>query len=325
MKVLVLGAGSFGAALAWNLARKEIPVDVWCRSEERAEQLRARAHNSLPGVTLPAGLEPVAPGDHFRGPYELAIAAVPTQYLRTVLKTETAIPTEQPWVSAAKGIEIGTGALPSEILRDCGVTQPIGILSGPSHAEEVVRGVPTAVVLGHPDASLGRAQQELLSSDSFRVYHSSDPRGVELGGALKNVIALAAGIAVGQGFGDNSLAALVTRGSVEMARLGAALGGEPRTFSGLSGVGDLIVTCFSEHSRNRSFGVRIGRGESPREILQGLGHVVEGVHTARAVFDMARNLQVEMPIAEAVYGIVHGGEPVDAGIRNLLQRSLKDE
>ncbi|MEM7166783.1 MAG: NAD(P)H-dependent glycerol-3-phosphate dehydrogenase [Planctomycetota bacterium] len=325
MRVLVLGAGSFGTSLACVLASNGIAVDLWCRSDERAADVARGRHSLLSDLTLPAEIAPVRTGA-LGSNYGFAISAVPTQHLAAVLDAQQSqLPTSIPWVSASKGIEIGTSRLPSGILRDAGIGD-VAVLSGPSHAEEVVRGVPTAVVLGHGgSAKEGQWLQENLSGESFRVYLNSDVVGVELGGALKNVIALGAGIAIGIGFGDNTVAALVTRGAVELARLGEALGGKSRTFSGLSGIGDLVVTCCSEHSRNRSLGVRIGAGEEPRQALSGLPHVVEGVYTSKAVVDLGQRVAVEMPIAEEVYKILHEGKPVDQGIRELLGRSLKEE
>lgn len=321
----VLGSGSFAVALTDVLVANGYRVRMWCRRPERATAL-SQGRLPLQSKSWGDHVAAIESTDDPDGPYELAISVLPTQYLRRALDRRTAvIPTGIPWVSASKGIEIGTLALPSEILSQAGLAADVAVLSGPSHAEEVVRGVPTAVVLAHPDRRMGQMLQQALSSDTFRVYLSDDPRGVELGGALKNVIAVAAGIAVGHGLGDNSLAALVTRGSVEMARLGEAWGGQARTFAGLSGIGDLIVTCFSQHSRNRAFGIRVGRGEDPEQVLAGSVGVVEGAHTAKAVFALANQLGVDMPIAEEVYRIVHERKPVALGIRDLLQRSLKDE
>lgn len=325
MKVLVLGAGSFGTSLACILASNQAEVELWCRSQSRWAEINEGRHSLLPSLQIPESIRPVT-SEQLSTDYDFAVSAVPTQHLAGVLtENSDRLSSAIPWVSASKGIEVGSARLPSQILRDIGVEQ-VAVLSGPSHAEEVVRGVPTAVVLAYAgDAELGKRLQESLSGESFRVYLNSDAIGVELGGALKNVIALAAGIAIGIGFGDNTVAALVTRGAVELARLGEALGGKSRTFSGLSGIGDLVVTCCSEHSRNRSLGVRIGAGEEPRQALSGLPHVVEGVHTSKAVVDLGQRLQVEMPIAEEVYQILHQGKPVDEGIRVLLGRSLKEE
>ncbi|MFQ5655559.1 MAG: NAD(P)H-dependent glycerol-3-phosphate dehydrogenase [Planctomycetota bacterium] len=326
MRCFILGSGSWGTALASILAAGGHEVTIWCRRSERAAEIDSGEHSLLPGCRLGEGIRPVTAVECRREEYDLAISALPTQRLREVLNEHgQRLPLAAPWVSASKGVELESFLLPSQVLQECGVTGGIGILSGPSHAEEVAAGVPTAVVLGHSDVEVGRWMQERISTESFRVYLNSDPVGVEWGGALKNVIALASGIAIGCGFGDNTLAALVTRGAVEMARLGVALGGRQGTFSGLSGIGDLIVTCFSEHSRNRSVGVRIGRGEDPRAVLDSMVQVAEGTYTSRAVVEMCRSLGVEMPIAEEVHLIVHRGKDVERGTRALLSRSLKEE
>lgn len=315
-------------ALAWQFAQRGADVTIWCRREERRAEIAAGRHSLLPGVRVPTNVQPVCgvAGLAEMRPPTVAISAVPVQKLREVLRLCSAsLPRSCPWVSASKGIEIGTLQRPSEILQDYELGTEVAVLSGPSHAEEVVRAVPTAVSLGHTNVEIGRRLQELLSGDTFRVYYNSDPVGVEWAGALKNVIALAAGIAVGCGFGDNSLAALITRGSVEIGRLGTALGGRRETFGGLAGIGDLIGTCFSSHSRNRSVGLRIGRGEAPATVLSSMVQVAEGVPTSKAVFELSQTHGLELPISEVVYRIVHLGQEVQEGIQNLLTRSLKSE
>lgn len=326
MKCFVLGSGSWGTALAGHLSGKGCDVVQWCRRPERAREIEQGRHSLLEGVTLTNPIRTKVAGDPTETGYALALSAIPTQHLRPVLEAHrTEFPLGVPWISASKGLELRRGRLPSQILTECGVVPEVAILSGPSHAEEVIRNVPTAVVLGCGDRELGASLQEALSSPTLRIYLNQDVLGVEWGGALKNVIAVAAGIAIGYGFGDNTLAALVTRGAVEMARLGVALGGRRETFSGLSGIGDLMVTCFSRHSRNRAFGIRIGQGEDPQEVLASSPHVVEGAHTSKAVVELCRSLDVEMPIAEEVHLIVHQGKDVGDGVRALLNRSLKEE
>ncbi|HIA27872.1 MAG TPA: NAD(P)-dependent glycerol-3-phosphate dehydrogenase [Planctomycetes bacterium] len=328
MSVLIAGSGSWGAALACVLRSREEPVTVLCRRRERAEQISSRRHSLLPELELASGIEVAVIGEDPIPAADLVISTVPTQDLRKyLLALDGILPTGIPWVSASKGLEMETHSLPSQIIKEAGIEGPIAILSGPSHAEEVVREVPTLVTLAHSDSSVSTALQERLSAPAFRIYRSTDAVGVEWGGALKNVIALACGIAIGQGFGDNTLSALVTRGSVEMSRLGVSLGGLRETFSGLSGVGDLIVTCFSEHSRNRAVGIRIGHGEKIEDILDGMDQVAEGVHTTLAVHEMRKEIaaEIEMPIAETVYQIVHEGVDVEGGTRMLLRRSLRAE
>ncbi len=322
----MLGSGSYAAALASVLERKGHQVALWCRREERALEIAAGRHSSLPELKLSPRVFPVRAGEPLSQDFDLAISVVPTQKLRGILEEHgRELPRQIPWVSASKGVELGTHKLPSQILVDHELSDAPAVLSGPSHAEEVAREVPTAVVLAHPQSGHGRQIQKWLSGEAFRVYLNNDPIGVEWGGALKNVIALASGIAIGWGFGDNTLAALITRGAVEMARLGIHLGGQGETFNGLSGIGDLIVTCFSEHSRNRHVGVRIGRGEDPQEVLAGMVQVVEGDHTSRAVWEISSSRGIEMPITEEVHLILHEEKNVQDGIQALLNRSLKEE
>ena len=325
MTALVVGSGTWGTALAVVLARAGRPVTLLCRRPEVADEIRAGRHPALPEATLPAGIETRIVGEALPE-VAWALSTVPTQKLRGFWgEFGSTLPKDVPWVSGSKGLEIGTQQLPSQILADCGVRAPIAILSGPSHAEEVVRNVPTAVSLGLSDPALASSLQEQIADSTFRVYTNSDPVGVEWGGVLKNVVAIASGIAIGRGFGDNTIAALVSRGAVEMARLGVDLGGHRDTFSGLSGVGDLIVTCFSAHSRNRAFGLRIGEGESATSILEGAQHVVEGAHTSRAVEELRKTRAIDMPIAEAVYQILHEGHDAAEVVEALLNRSLKEE
>lgn len=328
MSILVLGSGSWGCALACVLRSRQEPVTVLCRRRDRAEEITAGHHSLLPGLELASGIDVAVVGEDPIPEAELVVCTVPTQVLRSYMKRLAGlVPIDIPWISTSKGLEEQTHALPSRILAEEGVTGPIAVLSGPSHAEEVIRKVPTLVTLAHPLERVSTYLQERLSAPAFRIYRSSDIIGVEWGGALKNVIALASGIAIGQGFGDNTLSALVTRGSVEMSRFGVHVGGLRETFSGLSGVGDLIVTCFSEHSRNRAVGIRIGRGEMVRDILDGMDQVAEGVHTSSAVHELLEDceVEVEMPIAETVHQIVHEGVDVESGTQMLLQRSLRAE
>ncbi|MCA8960834.1 MAG: NAD(P)-dependent glycerol-3-phosphate dehydrogenase [Planctomycetes bacterium] len=324
-RVLIFGSGSFAVGLAHVLRRRGAEVWVLCRREERVREIIARRHGSLPGIDLAEGIRATLELSGDAPSFDFAISAVPTQRLRSSLELRSSeLPAGIPWISASKGIELRTGFRPSEIIAAFGLDAAPAVLSGPSHAEEVVRDVPTAVVLATEDSSRGPALQSALSTERFRVYWNRDPVGVEWAGALKNVIALAAGIAVGHGFGDNTLAALVTRGAVEMARFGVAMGGQRDTFFGLAGIGDLMVTCFSEHSRNRSVGVRMGRGETVASILEGMTQVAEGISTATAVAERARAIGIELPIADEVDRILSGMD-VEQGVQALLSRSLKPE
>jgi glycerol-3-phosphate dehydrogenase (NAD(P)+) len=228
-------------------------------------------------------------------------------------------------VSFTKGIEQGSGLRMSEILAAALPGAPIAVLSGPSHAEEVALGMPTAVVLGCPDAALAAQIQRTMNSQTFRIYTSADVAGIELGGALKNVFAIAAGVSDGLGFGDNSKAALVTRALVELVRLGTALGGREETFRGLSGCGDLMVTCFSRHSRNRSVGERLGRGETPEQIAASMQMVAEGVPTALSAHECARRLNIQTPVIDAVYGLLYEKKSPREVLLEMLSREPKPE
>jgi len=252
MKALIAGSGTWGTALAHVARRAGMDVTVHCRRAERAQELSSGRHSFLPGLDLGEGY-PVCVSDHDSIPeIDVVICAVPTQKIREYLHGPGKnLPRDVPWISASKGLEMGEGALPSRILQECGVSSEPGVLSGPSHAEEVLRDLPTAVVFAHPDEGFSVDIQKSLRTAEFRIYRSEDRVGVEWAGVLKNVVALGCGIAVGHGFGDNTIAAMVTRGSAEITRMGCRLGGQRETFSGLSGIGDLVVTCFSSHSRNR--------------------------------------------------------------------------
>jgi glycerol-3-phosphate dehydrogenase (NAD(P)+) len=253
------------------------------------------------------------------------ITAIPTAYLRNTLTRLRRVRTaDVPVVSLTKGIEIDTFRRPSEIIREILATENVAVLSGPSHAEEVARGLPTSVVVAAADARLAVWVQQRFASDRFRVYTNSDLIGVELAGALKNVIGIAAGVCDGLGYGDNAKAALLTRGLVEMARFGVAHGAEHATFYGLAGTGDLITTCFSPHGRNRRVGYRLGQGEPLAEVLRG-PQVAEGVFTSRSVHDRAVRSGIDTPIMAGVYQVLHEGKPPLVAVQDLMTRSPKQE
>jgi glycerol-3-phosphate dehydrogenase (NAD(P)+) len=305
-----------------------IDVRLWSREPDYALAMRRRRRNPryLPGVTLPAGLLVTSdPQEAFDRTW-LLVSAVPTQHIRSTW-TELAphLPREAAVVSVSKGIEIGTLAAPSRILREVLGRRPLAVLSGPSHAEEVARGLPTTVVVASRNRNLARKVQGAFSADRFRVYTRSDVTGVEFAGAAKNVVAIAAGIGDGIGIGDNGKAALITRGIVEIARLGVRLGGHGSTFHGLAGIGDLIVTCASRHGRNRAVGERIGRGESLEDVLASMKTVAEGVPTTRALVALARRRHVEMPIAEAVHRILFDGVAPARALDDLMRRTPRQE
>lgn len=326
MRVLIAGSGTWGTALAHVARQAGAEVTIHCRSRERADELARGQHGLLPGQSLGAGFDVSVAGHEPIGATDLVICAVPTQILRSYLEGPGGeLPRDAMWVSASKGLELETLKLPSEILTDCGVTEDPAVISGPSHAEEVLRDLPTAVVVAHPDQQRTRFIQEALGTAPFRIYRSSDRVGVEWAGALKNVVALGCGIAIGRGLGDNTVAALVTRGTAEISRLGTVLGGERETFSGLAGIGDLVVTCFSGHSRNRAVGFRLGSGEKVGSVLESMEQVAEGIPTCQAVHELCTSRSVDMPIAETVYRIIHDGLAVEEGVEILLKRPPEEE
>jgi glycerol-3-phosphate dehydrogenase (NAD(P)+) len=281
----------------------------------------------LPGVPVPASIELTTDLGEAAAGADLWVAAVPTVYLRGTLGpiAPALRGRDVPVLSLAKGLESETFQRPSEILRELLGVRRVAVLSGPSHAEEVSRGLPTSVVVASADLDLARWVQEHFSTDRFRVYINHDEVGVELGGALKNVIGIAAGISDGLGLGDNATAALVTRGLVEMARFGVALGAEHQTFFGLAGLGDLLTTCVSRHGRNRLVGQRLGQGETLAAILASMPMVAEGVYTASSLYVRAHNMGIEMPIATEVYRVLYEGKGPAQAVADLMRRELTTE
>jgi len=329
-QVAVAGMGSWGTALALHLRQQGCQVRCWEYDPGLVARYARGERESpfLPGLRLPADLEVSGSVEEIATGADLVVLASPSHTLRVLLRRlAPCLPAGAPLVNVAKGIEqrsllrlsqVAAAELPGrEGLYAC--------LSGPSHAEEVCRGIPTAVVAAGTDPALLAEVQGLFSSASFRVYTNSDLAGVELGGALKNVVALAAGMCDGLGFGDNTKAALMTRGLVEMARLGTALGGRPETFSGLAGIGDLIVTCASRHSRNRRVGEEIGRGRSLEQVLAGMNMVAEGVRTTEGAHELARRHDVAMPITAAVHAILFAGRDPREEVVRLMTRDLRAE
>jgi glycerol-3-phosphate dehydrogenase (NAD(P)+) len=323
MKIEVIGAGSFGIALARLLALAGHEVSLWARSDgQRAELLTTRRSAAyLPGVVLPERVEIVeVPGDAA----DMHVLAVPSHALRMVLE-EYPLAAGSIRLSVAKGIEVETLLRMSEVLAACAPGGPVVALSGPSHAEEVGRDLPASLVAASADSAAAEAVQEAFRGPSMRVYTSDDVVGVELGGALKNVIAIAAGACEGLGLGDNAKAALVTRGLAEIGRLGQALDADPLTFAGLSGMGDLIATCFSGHSRNRAVGEAIARGETLEQILGRTTMVAEGVRTTRSAVALAHRAGVEMPICESAHEVLFNGAPPAVALARLMMRDAKPE
>lgn len=331
MQVAVLGAGSFGTALAKLLAENGHAVRLWCQRAERAADIRARRENVLylPGIPLPAAIEPTADLEEATTGAEMAVVAVPSHVVRSV--TEMA----RPWVkdcpllvSAVKGVEEHSLLRMSQVLEEVfgkAHAGRIAVLSGPSFAKEVAAGKPTAVTAAAADPAAAKATQDAFQGSTFRVYTHDDVVGVELGGASKNVIAIAAGVSDGLGLGHSSRAALITRGVAEIARLVVRLGGDAQTVSGLSGVGDLVLTCTGDLSRNRTLGLRLGRGEPLEAILRSMHEVAEGVRNSVSVSELARRAGVEMPITEQVRLLLHEGKPPLQVLVDLLRREAKPE
>jgi glycerol-3-phosphate dehydrogenase (NAD(P)+) len=328
-RAVVIGDGGWGTTLALLLVRAGVHTTLWSAFPEQSAELAKRRENQrfLPGVPLPKELAFSADPFVAARAADLALSVVPTQYLREVAaRFEDALPGSVPIISATKGIEIETFRTPLAILREVLGERPMGVLSGPSHAEEVARGLPASVVCASRDLGLAQRVQEVLSGDAFRVYSGVDPLGVELGGALKNVIAIAAGISDGLGLGDNAKAALMTRGMVELARFGRAQGAETATFFGLAGFGDLITTCCSRHSRNRGVGEQIGKGKRLKEILANMAMVAEGVWTTRALFGPEADAAgVSLPIAEQVHAVLFEDKDPRAAVLDLMRRAPAGE
>lgn len=329
--IAVVGAGAWGTALAFVLASKGFPVTLWAREEEVVAAVNTEHENTvfLPGAKLPENLTATSDLQAAVSGKDLIVSVVPSQFLRSVvremkdhLQPGTAI------VSASKGIEKDTLALMSDVFLEELPREMHGSLcyiSGPSFAKEVAQKMPTNVTLACENGRIARQVQAVFHQPWFRVYTSYDVVGVELGGALKNVIALAAGALEGMGMGYNTQCAMITRGLAEISRLGVRMGANPLTFAGLSGMGDLVLTCMGSLSRNRTVGERIGKGEKVEDILGGMKQVAEGVETARSTWQLAQRESVEMPIAEQVYRVLHEGKDVKIALQDLLARDLKSE
>lgn len=327
-KVTILGDGGWGTALSVVLVDHGASVALWSHDPAYAKEMARTRRNPkfLPGVEIPEEVTVTADAAVAYDGTELVFSVVPTPYLAEVHgRVKAHHPEGVPVVSFSKGIDTETFRRPTEIIQSVLGDVPLVVVSGPSHAEEVARRMPTTVVAASPDLGVARRVQDLLATDRFRVYTHNDLIGVELGGALKNVISIAGGIVDGLGFGDNSKAALLTRGIVEMGRLGEALGGDRVTFFGLSGIGDLITSCCSPHGRNRQVGERLGRGEKLEHILTSMQMFAEGVKTARSVKALAEKHGVEMPICSEVYNILYEDKDPGKAVRDLMTRQLKDE
>ncbi len=330
MKIAVLGDGGWGTALALTLARNGHIPRVWGPSADYIDEIRRTRRNPkfMPGVEIPAEVEWTADPVETLDGAEAVVMVVPSKYVRSTL--ERFAPAFQavaplPVISATKGFDETTHERMTEALTELWDVATPAALSGPSIAPETARGVPTAVTIACADEAQARFFQELFSGDAFRVYTSDDVKGVELGGALKNVVALAAGVCDGLGFGHNTKAALITRGLAEMTRLGVALGAHPQTFYGLSGIGDLMVTCSSPQSRNRTVGERLGKGETLAQILDGMEQVAEGVCTCGIALARAKEAGVPVPVVEQVDAILHHGKKPETAVIELMRRDSRSE
>jgi glycerol-3-phosphate dehydrogenase (NAD(P)+) len=331
MDIGVIGAGSWGTALARVLAMKGHRVTLWAREAEVVEEIRLHRENRtfLPDIVLPENLVPSTDLSEAMTGKTMVVSVVPSQFVSSVFgEAAKELDPEAQVVSASKGIEVSTGKRMDEVLSELLTpvqAEKLTFLSGPSFAAEVARESPTAVVVASRSGDAASAAQLAFQTDYFRVYTNSDVLGVEMGGALKNVIALAAGAVAGLGYGHNTMAALITRGLAEITRLGVAMGADPATFSGLAGMGDLVLTCTGSLSRNRTVGFRLGKGEKLQEILGDMRGVAEGVKTVQAVRNLAREVQVEMPIAEEVHALLWEGRTASEAVRNLMLREPKPE
>ncbi|MEO7677790.1 MAG: NAD(P)H-dependent glycerol-3-phosphate dehydrogenase [Verrucomicrobiota bacterium] len=325
MRIAVIGAGAWGTALANLLCENDHDVTLWGHDEPRLEEVRRTRRNEchLPGIELSSELKFEKDLSAAVQKREGIVIAVPSKFFREVTSRWPRF--EGIAISVTKGIEYETGLTMSGVLKAVVPGVSYSALSGPTLALEVAKNIPAAIVAASHDSEVAQAVQNLFLRPTFRVYTSSDLLGVELGGALKNVIAIAAGMSDGLGFGDNAKAALVTRAIVEIRRLGVACGANPETFSGLSGLGDLTVTCFSKLSRNRGFGERLGRGETVQEILASTSSVAEGYPTARSAFQLAKNLNIETPIIDEVYAMLYAKKPVRQAVQDLMGRDTKPE
>ena len=331
LKIGVVGAGSWGTALAHHLALKGIGVDLWVRERDLFHQIRDRRVNKtfLPGIRLSKRIEPVQSFRQVARQKDLVLVVVPSHVFRkTLRKLAPYLLAEVPLVVGTKGIENQTMMTMSQVVKSAMPEHGIenfACLSGPSFAREVCLKHPTAVTLASGDKGLGRYLQELFSTEYFRVYTTQDVIGVELGGALKNVIAIGAGVSDGLGFGSNARAALITRGAAEIARLGASLGADPVTFAGLAGIGDLILTCTGDLSRNRMVGLKIAQGIPIDKITSSMKMVAEGIKTSLSAYRLAKKMGIEMPITTEVYRIIYKGKDPRRAVKDVMTRELRVE
>ncbi|MCL2572081.1 MAG: NAD(P)H-dependent glycerol-3-phosphate dehydrogenase [Defluviitaleaceae bacterium] len=327
MKISVIGSGSWGTAIANLLYENRHDITLWSYSQDECNDLinYKENRNFLPGIAIPRLIRHTTDLSCAKGA-DLLVCALPSFAVRTTMKKLASYTHPgQIIVNLSKGLETDTFMTLADVIESELVSCHIGVMSGPSHAEEVAKKIPTTNVVAFKDPSIAKQVQDVFMNPYFRVYTNTDIIGVELGGALKNVIALCAGISDGLGFGDNTKAALMTRGMYEITRLGVAMGAKPETFGGLSGMGDLIVTCTSMHSRNRRAGILIGQGKTPGEAAMQVKMVVEGINTCRAAKHLADKMNIEMPIINQAYGVLFEGKSPKAATLDLMGRDKKNE
>ncbi len=328
MNVGIIGAGSWGIALAKLLSNNGAQVTVWSILPDEIEMLKEkREHVSkLPGVILPESIQFTTDLENTVKANDVLVMAVPSTFVRgTSKKMAGFVKDGQIIVNVAKGIEEDTLMTLSDIIEEEIPNAKVAVMCGPTHAEEVGRGIPTSIVVGAKEKETADILQDLFMNEAFRVYTSPDVLGMEIGSSLKNVVALAAGIADGLGYGDNTKAALITRGIAEITRLGVKMGGSAETFAGLTGIGDLIVTCASMHSRNRRAGILIGQGKTMQEAMDEVKMVVEGVYSAKAAMQLSKKYEVELPIIEQVNSVLFENKPASEAVRDLMVRDKKVE
>ena len=331
LDVAVIGAGSYGTCLAILAASAGHRVTFWCRGAAAAAELAERRENQayLPGFRLPDSITVTADLETAVSGKQIVVGVTPSHAIRDVLgRAAPWLDPEVILVNASKGLEDGTLQTIDRVYADifpAPIAKRATFLSGPTFAAEIAGGMPSAIVLAGHDPATAAVVQRALSTDRFRTYVTDDVVGVLIGGAIKNVIAIAAGVSDGLGFGSNARAALITRGLAEITRVGVAMGADPVTFAGLSGMGDLVLTCSSDTSRNRKVGLALGHGKTMTEILADMRMVAEGVKTTKVAYDLARKLRVPAPITEVMHAIVHEGEPARTTMQRLMQRSLRAE
>ncbi|MBU3111407.1 NAD(P)H-dependent glycerol-3-phosphate dehydrogenase [Clostridium lacusfryxellense] len=327
-KVAFLGGGSFGTALSIMLAKKGISVNIWDRKLSVINDINIKRENIkyLPSITVPAGVTAFTAIENATKDCDIIVLAVPSHAIRDLCKMISPhLKQNQILVSIAKGIEEHSSKRISEVMEEENPNNPIVILSGPSHAEEVALDIPTTVVVTSKRMEYAKIVQDVFMTTKFRVYTNEDIIGVEIGGAVKNIIALAAGVSDGIGYGDNSKAALMTRGMSEIIKIGTKLGGKAETFYGLTGMGDLIVTCTSMHSRNRRAGIMIGKGIPMKQACEDIGMVVEGIKATRAFYELKEKLHISMPITDVLYKVLFENKDPKYGVHELMSRNKKDE